>query len=38
MASVDFEFEKAAFRAFYEQKSLLLETAKDSFSALVMRS
>jgi ppGpp synthetase/RelA/SpoT-type nucleotidyltranferase len=35
MASLDFEFEKAAFRAFYEQNLLLLETAKDSFSALV---
>jgi len=35
MASLDFEFEKAAFRAFYDQNLLLLETAKDSFSALV---
>ena len=35
MASLDFELEKAAFRAFYEQNRHLLETAKDSFSALV---
>jgi putative GTP pyrophosphokinase len=35
MASLDFELEKAAFRAFYEQNLHLLETAKDSFSALV---
>ena len=35
MASLDFEFEKAAFRAFYEQNWELLETAQKSFSALV---
>ena len=35
MASLDFELEKAAFRAFYEQNTQLLETAKESFSALV---
>jgi len=35
MASIDFEFEKAAFRAFYEQNLLLLETAQKSFVALV---
>jgi len=35
MASLDFETEKAAFRAFYEQNVHLLETARDSFSALV---
>jgi putative GTP pyrophosphokinase len=35
MASLDFEFEKAAFRTFYEQNLLLLETAQKSFMALV---
>ena len=35
MASLDFESEKAAFRAFYEQNLLLLETAQKSFMALV---
>ena len=35
MASLDFEFEKAAFRTFYEQNLLLLEMAQQSFSALV---
>jgi len=35
MASLDFEFEKAAFRGFYEQNAELLESAKDSYSALV---
>jgi putative GTP pyrophosphokinase len=35
MASLDFEFEKTAFRTFYEQNLLLLEMAQQSFSALV---
>jgi putative GTP pyrophosphokinase len=35
MPSLDFEIEKAAFRAFYEQNVDLLATARDSFSALV---
>jgi ppGpp synthetase/RelA/SpoT-type nucleotidyltranferase len=35
MASLDFETEKAAFRAFYEQNGRLLETAMVSFSALL---
>jgi putative GTP pyrophosphokinase len=35
MASLDFEFEKAAFRAFYGQNLELLETAQKSFMALV---
>jgi len=35
MASLDFQTEEAAFRAFYDQNSHLLETVKESFSALV---
>jgi ppGpp synthetase/RelA/SpoT-type nucleotidyltranferase len=35
MASLDFEFEKAAFRAFYGQNLELLETAQKSFMTLV---
>jgi putative GTP pyrophosphokinase len=35
MASLDFETEKAAFRAFYEQNVELLATAQNSFLALV---
>lgn len=35
MASLDFEIEKAAFRAFYEQNLLLLQRAQESFIALI---
>jgi putative GTP pyrophosphokinase len=35
MASLDFEFEKSVFRAFYEQNLLLLEAAQKSYVALV---
>lgn len=35
MPSLDFELEKAVFRAFYEQNWELLDTAQKSFSALV---
>ncbi len=35
MASLDFELEKTSFRSFYEQNIALLETAQQSFIALV---
>jgi ppGpp synthetase/RelA/SpoT-type nucleotidyltranferase len=35
MASLDFEIEKAAFRAYYEQNVTLLQRAQESFVALV---
>jgi GTP pyrophosphokinase len=35
MPSLDFELEKSAFRAFYDQNILLLEAAQKSFVALV---